>query len=168
MKNFLNKKNIGFMTVEVLVALSIITISVLATSNVVQKSFYLSQKTLENVKTTFLLEQGAELVRLYRNYGWDNVGGLTVGNSYYFQEQGGSESIYSFVITESPTDLIDERFRLYFKTSDVSRDNTSHDIVTSGGYLDDNTKLITIYVDTVEGEQIISTRTLSFYLANIN
>ncbi|OGI66465.1 hypothetical protein A3H53_04630 [Candidatus Nomurabacteria bacterium RIFCSPLOWO2_02_FULL_40_10] len=138
---FKNRKVRGFMMVEVLVATSIITVSILATMTVAQKSIYVSRQALHATQAAFLLEEGAENTRIARDNAWSNVTAL---NS--------SEQVGIFTRT--------------VVASNVNRDDTSKDIVTSEGTIDDGTKLITVTVSWPEGG-IAVTKTLRFYISNI-
>jgi len=129
------------MMVEVLVATSIITVSILATMTVAQKSIYVSRQALHATQAAFLLEEGAENTRIARDNAWSNVTAL---NS--------SEQVGIFTRT--------------VVASNVNRDDTSKDIVTSEGTIDDGTKLITVTVSWPEGG-IAVTKTLRFYISNI-
>ena len=127
--------------VEVLVAASIITVSILVAMAVSQKSVYVSRQAFHTTQAGFLLEEGAENARIARDNAWGGVASL---NS--------SEQIGIFTRT--------------VVASNVNRDNSSKDIVTSGGTLDDGTKLITVTVSWPEGGVTI-TKTLKFYITNI-
>lgn len=134
-------KNSGFMVIEVLVAVSIISISILATMAVAQKSVYVSRQAFHTAQAAFLLEEGAENVRIARDNAWNNVANL---NS--------SEQIGIFTRT--------------VVASSVNRDNATKDIVSSGGTLDNGTKLITVTISWPEGGTTI-VKTLQFYIMNI-
>ena len=131
----------GFMMIEVLVAASIITVSILAAMIVAQKAIYVSRQALHSTQAAFLLEEGAENTRIARDNAWSNVAPL---NS--------SEQVGIFTRT--------------VVASNVNRDNTSKDIVTSGGTIDAGTKLITVTVSWPEGGVAV-TKTLRFYISNI-
>ena len=124
-----------------MVATSIITVSILATMTVAQKSIYVSRQALHATQAAFLLEEGAENTRIARDNAWSNVTAL---NS--------SEQVGIFTRT--------------VVASNVNRDDTSKDIVTSEGTIDDGTKLITVTVSWPEGG-IAVTKTLRFYISNI-
>ena len=66
-KNFYNK---GFLIVEMLVAISIIAISILAAMAVAQKSVYVSRESFHATEAGFLLEEGAEAVRIVKTTDW--------------------------------------------------------------------------------------------------
>jgi Tfp pilus assembly protein PilV len=138
MKNIFQKK--GFMVVEVLVAASIITISILAALAVAQKSISVSRQAFHTTQAAFLLEEGAENARIERDNTWDNVASL---NS--------SEQIGIFTRTVI--------------ASSVTRDNITKDI-SSVGTDDPGTKLITVTVSWPEGGLTVS-KTLRFYIMNI-
>jgi len=133
-------KNRGFMIVEVLIAASIITVSILAAMSVTQKSVYVSRQAFHITQAGFLLEEGAENTRIARDNSWSNVTAL---NS--------SEQIGIFTRT--------------VVASSVSRDNTTKDI-SSTGVNDLGTKLITVTVSWLEGGTTIS-KTLQFYIMDI-
>lgn len=138
MKNIFQKK--GFMVVEVLIAASIITVSILAAMTVAQKSIYVSRQAFHTTQAAFLLEEGAENARIARDNTWSNVAVL---NS--------SEQIGIFTRT--------------VVTSSVNRDNATKDI-SSIGTNDPGTKLITVTVSWPEGGTTI-TKTLQFYITDI-
>ncbi len=136
-----NYQNRGFMMVEILVAVSIITVSILAAMAVSQKSIFVSRQAFHSTQAAFLLEEGAENARIARDNAWSNVVAL---NS--------SEQVGIFTRT--------------VVASNVNRDNSSKDIVVSGGTLDSGTKLITVTVSWNEGGSAIS-KTLKFYISDI-
>jgi len=157
------KKNIykqkGFMIIEVLVAASIIAMSVLAASNVAQKSVNVSRQAFHSAQAAFLLEEGAEAVRIYRDNAWSNISGMTIGSDYYASFSGGT-----WIFSTTPSTI--DRFTRKIVVSDVYRDSTSQDIVSSGGVLDTGTKFVTITVSWYQGSVLVS-KTLQFYLADI-
>jgi len=132
-------KNRGFMIVEVLIAASIITVSILVAMSVTQKSVYVSRQAFHITQAAFLLEEGAENTRIMRDNAWSNV---TTLNS--------SEQIGIFTRT--------------IIASNVTRNVTTGDI--GAGALDSGTKLITVTVSWPEGGTVI-TQTLQFYIIDI-
>ncbi|MFA5791956.1 MAG: hypothetical protein WC884_02875 [Candidatus Paceibacterota bacterium] len=159
MKNFLkNKKNKGFMIVEVLIAASIITISILAAMTVTQKSVYVSRQAFHATQAAFLLEEGAEAVRVLRDNNWTNISLLTIGTNYYPTFSGGTWTLSS---TPNTIDI----FTRTVSTANVNRDNTTKDI-SSIGTNDPGTKLITVTVSWGEGG-VTKTKTLQFYIMDI-
>lgn len=157
-------KNGGYLVVEILVAVSIITISILAAMAVAQKSIYVSRQTLHATQAAFLLEEGAEAARIIRDGAWSNISNLAANINYYPTFSG---STWTLSQTGNTVGI----FTRTVNVSDVCR-NTSTDNISSlapcGGstYLDAGTKFITLTVSWPEGGQTV-TKTLQFYLMNI-
>lgn len=147
----------GFMTVEVIVAVSIIVISVLAAMAVAEKSIYVSRQALHVSQATFLLEEGAEAVRIIRDNAWGNISSLSTGTNYY--------PTFSGTWTLSTTPATIGIFTRTVMVANVNRDATTGDIAVSGEN-DAGTKLITITVSWIESGQAMS-KTLSFYIMDI-
>jgi Tfp pilus assembly protein PilV len=155
-KNFNNK---GFMMVEILVAVSIIAVSILAVMAVAQKSVYLSRESLHIKQAGFLLEEGAEAVRVMRDNAWSNISALTPGTNYYPVFYGGAWILSS---AEHTVGI----FTRTVVVANVKRDIATGDISVIGGVDDPGTKLITVTVSWPEGGTT-ATKTLPFYIADI-
>lgn len=149
--------NLGFALVEVLVAVSIITGSVLATVNVAQKSIQTSRFSLHQAQATLLLEEGAEAVRSVRDTSWIGISALTSGTLYY--------PTYVGVWTLSPTSTSVGLFTRTVTFANVSRD-ANGDIVSSGGTSDTGTRQVTVTVSWPESGTT-QTKSISFYVTNI-
>lgn len=128
------------MMLEVLVAASIITVSILAAMAVAQKSVYVSRQAMHSAQAAFLLEEGAENARIARDNAWSNIATLNT-----------SEQIGIFERT--------------VVAGSVNRDNASKDIGSAGAD-DPKTKLITVTVTWPEGGVTV-TKTMQFYLMDI-
>jgi Tfp pilus assembly protein PilV len=154
-----NIKNSGFMVIEMLVAISIITVSILTAMTVAGKSVYISHQALHTTEAGFLLEEGAEAVRIVRDNDWTNISSLSPNTNYYpiFYDNTWTLS----TIVPYPIDI----FTRTVTIQNVNRNNTTGDIATVGTD-DPGTKLITITVSWPEGGTILS-KTLQFYLTNI-
>lgn len=144
--------------VEILVAVSIITVSTLASMAVAQKSIYISHQAFHTTQAAFLLEEGAETVRIARDNTWSNISGLSVGINYYPTFSSGTWTLSS---TGNTVDI----FTRTVSVANVNRDNTTKDISGSGTN-DPGTKLITVTVSWVEGGVTI-TKTIQFYIIDI-
>ncbi|MFA6257664.1 MAG: hypothetical protein WC671_01485 [Candidatus Paceibacterota bacterium] len=151
-------KNRGFVVVEVLVAASIITVSILSAMMVAQKSIYVSRQAFHTTQAGFLLEEGAEAVRILRDNAWSNISSLTIGTNYY-------PTFSSNTWILSPTASIIGIFTRTVVIANVNRDNTTKDISIVGAD-DPGTKLITVTVSWMEGGATI-TKTLQFYISDI-
>ncbi len=140
-------------------AFSIITVSIIAATAVAQKAIYISRQALHTAQAGFLLEEGAEAVRIVRDNAWTNVSGLTNGTNYYPTFSGGT---WTLSTTSNTVGIFTRRVII----GSVSRDNTTQDIVSSGGTNDPRTKLITVTVSWAEGATTTS-KTLQFYITDI-
>ncbi len=159
--NFLNKKkNKGFMVVEILIAIFIISIAIISFTNVAQKSISLSKQSLNTFKASLLLEEGMEVVKAFRDSSWDNIADL-VPNTKYFLVFDPNTSSWTFTTTPTTTDGFTREIIL----SDVYRDAVTSDI-DPNGILDTGTKLVRITVYWQEGGQTV-TKNLEAYISNI-
>lgn len=148
----------GFFLVEVVVASSVIAVVLVLLLGAIQNTVEASQRSLERTQAAYLLEEGAEAVKLIRSQAWSSISGLTNGTTYYLSWNGSA-----WVLTTSLQKV--DGFTRSVVFSAVSRDGNS-DIVTSGGTTDSGTKKVTITISWVvpSGTQ---TESLSLYIANI-
>jgi Tfp pilus assembly protein PilV len=158
-------KNRGFMAVEILVAVSIIAISILAAMTVSQESIYVSRQAFHATQAGFLLEEGGEAVRIFRDDNtWANFMTIFNTSSTYYIPATISSWTASLPIISSGN-LIDNFFTRTVTFANVNRNNTTQDI-SSTGTNDPGTKLVTITVSWPEGGNTI-TKTLQFYVMDI-
>jgi Tfp pilus assembly protein PilV len=151
-------KNKGFMMIEILVATSIIAVAILAAMTVSQKSVYVSRQAFHATQAAFLLEEGAEAVRILRDDDWVNISSLTEATDYY-------PTFTGLTWTLSPTANNVGIFTRTVQIGGVSRDDSTADI-SEAGTSDPGTKLVTVTVSWVEGGVTI-TKTLPFYIMDI-
>ncbi len=145
--------------IEVMIAASIITAFVVTAVAVAQRSIYVSRQAFHTTQVGFLLEEGAEAVRIVRDNGWSNISLLTNGTTYYPTWNG----------TTWTLSTISNTWGIFTRTvvvASVNRDNTTKDITPSGGTTDSGTRLITVTVSWQEGGTTI-TKTLPFYISDI-
>lgn len=143
---------------EILVAISIITVSILAAMSVAQKSISVARQSLHASQASFLLEEGAEVSRILRDNAWTNISSLDTASTYYSTF---SAPDWSFSTTPNTVGI----FTRTVTISNVNRDNTTKDISASGTD-DPKTKLITITVSWLESGVSVS-KVLSFYMMDI-
>lgn len=158
--NFRNKK--GSMSIEILVAVTIVTVAVLAATAVSNKSVAIARQSTSYAQASFLLEEGAEAVRSIRDDVWTLIYDAEVGVNRYLLFSGNEWSIVTDINSSTPTG----RFTRVVNFNYVNRDDTSGDIVTSGGTLDQGTRLVTIRVGWDEGG-VSKSKELSFYLTDL-
>jgi len=142
--------------VEIMVAVSIITVSILAAMAVTEKSILVSRQALHASEASFLLEEGAEVVRILRDNSWSNISSLSTGTLYY--------PVFSSSWSLSSTSSSVGNFVRTVSVANVNRDASSD--ISSSGTDDPLTKLININVSWEEGGQTVN-KTLSFYIMDI-
>lgn len=146
------------MAVEILIAISIITVSILAAMAVAQKAVSVSRQAFHATQAGFLLEEGAEAVRMLRDNAWSNVSSLSVNTNYY---PTFSEGTWILSTTANSVGI----FVRTVTVANVNRNNTTKDISVTGTN-DPGTKLITVTVSWSEGGTTIS-KALQFYIMDI-
>src|SRR3989344_5533274 len=143
----------GFMVVEILVVVAIVTALILSATAVSQKSIFVSRQAFHSTQAAFLLEEGAEAIRIFRdNNTWANFTTiLNTSSTYYIPPTVSSWT--SSLPTSSSGNLVGI-FTRTVTLANANRD-TSSDIVTSGGTPDTRTKLVTVTVSWPEGGTIV-------------
>jgi len=152
-------KSSGFGLLEVVVAATIISISLFSLIIVLKSSLVIVNESTQDVQASFLLEEGLEAVRIIRDSGWDSdFAVIATGTPYYLEFDGATWRATSTNI------FIDGVFERSFVVYDVYRD--VNDDMASAGTFDANTKKVTAFVawSTRSGT---STKNISTYLANI-
>jgi type II secretory pathway pseudopilin PulG len=153
--------NRGFSVVEILIATSIISLSVISIATVYGNLVSLSVRNTAKVQATFLLDEGVEAIKTMRGEKWSNIASSTPGTSYYF-----TWSTNKWRATTTPA-LIDGVFYRTFMVSPVYRDASTFNILTNtSGTLDPGTKKVDITVSWLENNAT-TTRTVSTYVFNL-
>jgi len=147
------------MAVEILIATSISTASVLAGTAVAQKSIIVSRQAVHALQAAYLLEEGAEAIRILRDDTWQ-----TFIDAYYNAPYGLAFASGVWSLSGSSSDIGIFKREVTFYT--VERDVITGDIISTGGASNTETVLVTVEVTWYEGGNTI-TKTLSFYLSNI-
>lgn len=164
------KLMLGFTLIEVVVACSIITVSMLSLLRVSERGVRLSGHALSKSQASFLLEEGVEAVKSIRDNDWNAISSLNLDTPYHiffdintnkwvFDSSNGS------LVGHIPTYPIDGLFDRTIIVSAVNRDS-SDDIVDSGGTEDDGTKKVTVNL-TWNSSIGSNSKSLSFYISNI-
>lgn len=153
-RKILNK---GSLMVEVIIVVSVIVASTLAALAVTQKSISLSRQSTNQAQAAFLLEEGAEGVRIIRDNAWSGISSSAVDTDYYLLFSSGT-----WTLSSSPSTVGIFTRKVVF--SNAYRDG-SQDLASSGTS-DDQARLVTITVDWLEGTKTMS-KTLQFYIMDI-
>ena len=158
---YLNKSQ-GMTLVEVVVATAIILAFVLALAGVLNTFVRSSLDDNFVTEGAYLAEEGIEAMKLIRDQGWTaKIAPLAATSTYYLYYAGGT-----WTTTTTPA-LVDNTFTRTITVAAVNRDSNSGDIVTSGGTLDTNTKLITSTISWLY-HAATTTRSVSTYITNLN
>lgn len=156
-KNKKDNKHGGFGLIEMVVGISILAISLVGIGAVAQRSLALSRQSLQETQANFLLEEGSEVMRLFRDTAWVNIGGLSTTTTYYL-------SYGTKWATTTTANKVDNVFTRSVTVTDVKRDGND-DIASSGTY-DSGTKKISVRLSWLSGFAT-STKTVQFYLTDI-
>lgn len=150
----------GFGLIEIIVGGAILATSLLGISAYYQQSLRVSHTTAEIVQASFLLEEGLETAKFFRDASWTNVSAPTTGTTYYLTWSG-----TNWATSTTANVYVDSTFERTLRLDDVYRDG-SDDIVSSGGTLDVGTRKATVTVSWWD-RTATTTRTISTYLTNI-
>jgi competence protein ComGC len=134
----------GITIVEVMVGLMILSMVLVFVVYTLNLFFTSSRFVLEDTKATYLAEEGLEFARFMRDNSWTSLSSLTTGTTYYFSVSGSSISA-----TTTP-EIISGAFTRSLTVSDLRR-SASGDVVSSGGSVDTNGRVVTVTV-TWDGE----------------
>ncbi len=149
----------GFMMVELLVIAAVLVMLIISASAVAQKGIEVSRRSLHQMQASLILEEGAEIVRILRDNNWTNISGPTALSYYYASFSNGTWSV-----SQTPSAIGIFTRRIVF--SDVYRDASTQDIVSSGGVLDTGTKLVTVSVGWTEGTTVME-KNIKFYITDL-
>ncbi len=152
----------GFNLVEIIVAASILMVSLLSVVVIAGQSITISHRSLNTYIASTLLEEGAEAVRTVRDNAWTNISSLTAGTTYYPKFTTGT-NVWSLTTTSS-----DGTVGVFTRTvvfSAVTRDGSSN--IASSGTPDSGTKLVTVTVSWTEANGGSISKTLSFYITDM-
>ncbi|MEK7561117.1 MAG: hypothetical protein AAB539_04155 [Patescibacteria group bacterium] len=157
--HFLNSR--GFGLVEVVVAIGITVMVLIGSITAARVALRRSSEQVNQIRATFLVEEGIEAMRVLRDNGWSaNIAGLATSTNLYLVYDGLSWSATTTLQANS-----EGLFERIFVLSDVFR-GADDDITQSGGTWDPETKLARMDVSW-RGRRGTSTVNASTYLANL-
>lgn len=150
----------GFGLVEVVIGSAVLSVSLLAISGFFQTVLRASRVTESAVQGDYLLEEGVETLKLFRDMGYAvNLKNLSTSTTHYFLWTGTAWA------TTTTNTLIDSKYTRKFTIGDVKRDANS-DIATAGTY-DPDIKLATVTVVWWSPVVGTTTRSIQTYITNI-
>ncbi len=161
-KNLFKKNTRGIGSLEILIGATIIVTGILALIIVFNSFFSFALANDANVRAAYLGEEGLEAMFFLRDGSWStNIASLSTTSAYYLAWNSGASTWQTS--TASPA-YIDNLFLRKITLANVKRDGTGK-IVTSGGTLDSNTRLVTATIQYFQGHAT-TTQTMATYLTN--
>ncbi len=149
----------GFGLIEVVIGSAVLSVALLSISGFFQTTLRASRITEGVVQGDYLLEEGMEAVKIFRDLSYtSNLRNMSTTTTYYFSWSGTNWA------TTTVNTFIDGKFERKFTLADVKRD-ANQDIAALGTY-DPDIKLVTVSVawrDTVG----TTTRSIQTYVTNI-
>lgn len=159
MKKASSKRGIGLL--EIVIVSSIMVLVIIAIISTTVLYFNISEKTTNDIKVGYLLEEGVEAVKSMRDESWDDlITPLTASSTYYL--------VFSNTKWQSTTtpSTIDNIFLRSFSVYNVYRD--SNDDISITGTLDPDTKKLTVSLSWYDPSlKATSTSNLSTYITNL-
>ncbi len=131
------KSNKGIGLIEILVAISIISVALVSLMGLFSNYIKIAQHQEKNIEAINLAEESIEAIRAIRDESWTNLSDLTLGAIYHPAKQGTPQKWLLALGTETINDFLRE---IFFENA--LRD-VSGNIVESGGAADPDTKKIT-------------------------
>lgn len=144
-KNKKQKTNTSqaFTLIEIIIACSIISVTVLTLMSAASKGIELSNRALRQTQANMLLEEGAEAVKTIRDTNWTTIANLTLETNYYLFFNT-TTNVWSLNTSSTapggsiPTYPIDSIFTRKVIISAVNRDSNGD--IAGTGTLDEHTK----------------------------
>jgi len=149
----------GIGLIEAVAGVSIISIFIFSLMLATQLSQKIVGESVRNIQASFLLEEGADAVKIFRDTSWSSgIGSLAAGTDYFFTYNG-----TTWVSTNSNV-YIDEIFERKLTLDNVYRD--ANDDIAPSGTLDSGTKKATVGISWL-GRTGTTTKSTSFYLTDL-
>ncbi len=150
----------GFSIIEIIVVPAILLMIVLAVTNLFTAYVKASKGSLDSVKASYLLDEGVEVLKVFRDTSWNQkIASTTVDIPFRIVWNGSSWA------TTSSQVLVDGMFDRKITLSNVYRDNITKDIAPSG-VIDNGTKKVNVSVTWNSGSGT-TTKTVEAYITNL-
>jgi prepilin-type N-terminal cleavage/methylation domain-containing protein len=155
-RSYIQSPSRGVTLIEVLIAVGIVALFSVVISTTVFQFAESRKELLHDTDKMYLAEEGYEIIRLLRDDDWANLSGLTLNTNYYLQL-----SDTTLAIGTVP-EIINARYTRLFKLLSVYRDATTHEIVSSGGVLDNDALKVQISVGDSNGTSTVEALLVNF------
>lgn len=152
----------GLILLEVVISVSILLIIFLSLIAVYNNYIKISLNNIPLIKSSYLLEEGVEAVKIMRDTSWSSkIAPITLDTNYYLVYDSG---LATFDVTLTPENPIDSMYQRTIVFSSVFRD--SDDDIQSSGTLDPDTLKVTVTVSWYDGSTTTA-KQLSTYITNM-
>lgn len=152
-------KNRGMALVEILIGAAIIAMAIVAASSSFNMYINYALANQENIKASYLLEEGLEVFTFFRDGGWtSNISNLSTNTPYYLYFTG---TVWTATTTPQ---YVDGKFLRSIVVIDLNRD--ANDDISVAGTNDPNIKQITVTVSYFQGHST-TTKLTSTYISNL-
>lgn len=150
----------GFGLIEVVIGSAVLSVALLGIANFFQATLRASVLTESSVQGDYLLEEGVEILKFFRDGGYvSNLGNMSTTTEYYFSWNGTAWA------STTVNTLIDDKFERKFTVADVTRD-ANNDIAATGTH-DPDIKLVTVFVSWWSPVVGTTTHSIQTYITNI-
>lgn len=159
-----NKNKSGFGLIEIVVASSIISLTIFTLLYVYTTVSKYSNSNVHSLKAIQLGEETVEILKYLRDSGWDqNIQSLTLGAEYH-PYWDTDMTPHTWTLTSSNI-LLEDKYEVSIVFSSVYRD-PSHNVVSSGGTLDAESRKANINVSWRQNGAT-TTKSMETYIFNI-
>ena len=149
----------GIGLIEAVAGISIVSVFIFSLMLASQLSQKIVGESVRSAQAFFLLEEGAEAVKILRDTSWSSgISNLTIGTNYFFSYNG------TTWVSTADNVYIDGLFERKFSLNNVYRD--ANDDIAASGTLDSGTKKATVGVSWL-GRTGTTTKSVSFYLTDL-
>lgn len=157
-----NKSGVGL--VEIVIASAIISTTLLVLLYVYIIVSKISNNNINSLKATQLAEETVEVLKYLRDSGFSrNIATLDTGTTYH--PYWDINIVPNTWTATTSNILLEDNYEISIDLSEVYRD-ADHDVVTSGGTLDANSKKADISVSWVQNG-VTNTKQVETYIFNI-
>lgn len=151
----------GFGLVEVVIGSAVLSVALLGISGFFQTVLRASRVTESAVQGDYLLEEGMEAVKIFRDKSYtSNIKNMSTTTTYYFSWTGTNWA------TTTTRTIVDGKYERNLTFQDVKRDSITKDISATGVY-DPDVKLITVSVAWWTPVVGTTTRSIQTYIVNL-
>lgn len=146
----------GIALIEVLIGIAIVGAVLVVVSHTIILFLDSSEQVLRQTQAVYLAEEGQELMRYLRDENWNTIANLSEGTVYYLSVSTSTVSV------TTTAELIDGRYTRSITIDQLRRD-AENDVVTSGGSVDPEGRMVSVDVTWDGGSVSLSSIITNLY-----